>query len=82
MRRQHWFIVVYKVNSVSRGETKSYRSFSKPKSRQFTHKDIEDLEKFCLMQAEKLGHIQPSFVIENIVYLGKMTSAKWNGRDK
>ncbi|MFU9046313.1 hypothetical protein ACNAUY_07960 [Acinetobacter tibetensis] len=79
-RPRHWFLVVYKVNSISRGETHSYRSFSKSKSRNFAHKDIMDLEAFCEGQAAKGGHIQPSLVIENIIYLGRMSNKKWNGR--
>lgn len=80
-RRHHWFLVVYRVSSVNRGETHSYRSFSKNGSRHFTYKDVSDLEVFCETQAANQGHIRPSLLIENIIYLGKMSGNKWNGRN-
>lgn len=80
-RRRYWFIVVFDTKSY-KSESKSYRSFNKTRSRNFTCKDIHDLEVFCEEQAVKNGHVKPNIVIRNVIYVGKMSIATWNGRKK
>jgi hypothetical protein len=76
VRRKHWHIVVFNSRSGSL-ESQSYRSFCTT-SRNFTHKSVLELERFCEQQAVKSGRKHPEIVIKGIFYLGKMTTAKWN----
>lgn len=77
--RRHWFLVVFEAKSYL-GETKSYRSFNKKKTRNFTVKDVRDLEELCEGWAKESGHVKPSVVIRNIIYMGKMSIATWNAK--
>lgn len=80
MVRRHWFLVSFTTKSLC-GESKSFCSFNKTKSRKFTFKDIRDVEGVCENFAKKNGHIDPAVVIVNIMYLGKMSINTWNGKD-